>query len=55
MKSAVQFALAFHLGDYLEQPHVDASDFVIRKMHTRFATTTSIAQIAVRYLEEEIR
>jgi Ser/Thr protein kinase RdoA (MazF antagonist) len=56
MKSAVQFALAFHLGDYLEQqPHVDTSDLVIRKMHARFAATTPIAQIAVRYLEEEIR
>ncbi len=53
MKSAVQFALAFHLGDYLEQqPHVDASDFVIRKMHARFAAATPIAQIAIHYLEE---
>ena len=56
MESAVQYALALHLGNYLEeQAHVDSNDLVIRKMQARFAATTQIAQIAVRYLEEEIR
>jgi thiamine kinase-like enzyme len=56
MRSAVQYALAFHLGNYLEeQTQVDSNDLVIRKMQARFAATTQIAQIAVEYLEEETR
>jgi Ser/Thr protein kinase RdoA (MazF antagonist) len=55
MESAVQFALAFHLGNYLEEhAQVDSTDLVIGKMQARFAATTQIAQIAVHYLEEEI-
>jgi Ser/Thr protein kinase RdoA (MazF antagonist) len=56
MESAVQFALALHLGDYLEEHvQVDYSDLVIRKMQARFAATAQIAQIALHYLEEETR
>jgi Ser/Thr protein kinase RdoA (MazF antagonist) len=53
MESAVQFALALHLGSYLEEhAHVDPSDLVIKKTQARFAATTQIAQIAVGYLEQ---
>lgn len=52
MKSAVQFALAVHLGEYLaEHPQVESSDSVIAKMQARFAATAQIAQIAVGDLE----
>ena len=56
MESAVRYALALHLGNYLEQQaQVDSNDLTIRKMQARFAATARIAQIAVHYLEEELR
>jgi thiamine kinase-like enzyme len=56
LETAVQSAQAYHLGEYLEEhSQIDADDLVLQKMQARFDAATSIAQIAVHYLEEEIQ
>jgi Ser/Thr protein kinase RdoA (MazF antagonist) len=56
LESAVQSAQAYHLGEYLEEhSQIEADDLVLQKMQARFDAATPIAQIAVYYLEEEIR
>ncbi|MCG8347553.1 MAG: aminoglycoside phosphotransferase family protein [Chloroflexales bacterium] len=51
MASAVQFALAWGLGEYLEtHASVDTDEGVLQKMQARFDATAEIAQIAMNYV-----
>jgi thiamine kinase-like enzyme len=51
MASAVRFALAWGLGEYLAaRPSVDANEGVLQKMQARFDATAAITQIAMNYV-----
>jgi Ser/Thr protein kinase RdoA (MazF antagonist) len=49
--SAIQFALAFHLGEYLAtHPDTQEDDWVLQKIQARFDVTPEIARLAMEYL-----
>ncbi len=47
LPNAIRFALAFHLGAYLDERRNMLDDIVLRKMQARFEATSEIAQLAV--------
>jgi Ser/Thr protein kinase RdoA (MazF antagonist) len=50
--SAVRFALAFQLGEYIDQDEgFRSDDLVLKKMQVRFDVTEQIAQIAKKYFK----
>lgn len=51
LMSAIQFALAFHLGEYLAaHPAIQGDDMVLQKVQARFDATPEIARCAMGYL-----